>query len=126
VTLAYVRIFIYKLEHAELLARENDNEVLKNNNDNNQNKRKKNSLLTFVIIGGGFAGDESAGELNDITYDQCVTIVIIYKDVRILIIQSGNRLIPEMSKDFRICYAKKLASRFNESYFKYSRYICYC
>ena len=35
-----------------------------------------------------------------------MTIVIIYKDVRILIIQSGNRLIPEMSKDFGICYAK--------------------
>jgi hypothetical protein len=46
--LAYMRIFIYKLEQAELLARENDNEILKNNNDNNQ-KKKKNSLLTFVI-----------------------------------------------------------------------------
>jgi NADH dehydrogenase FAD-containing subunit len=121
-----MRIFIYKLEQAELLARENANEVLKNNNDSNQNKKKNDSLLTFVIIGGVFAGDESAGELNDITYDQCVTIVIIYNDVRILIIQSGNRLISEMSKDFRICYAKKSDLRSNESYFKYSRYRCYC
>lgn len=51
-----MRIFIYKLEQAELLARENDNEVLKNNNDSNQNKKKNDSLLTFVIIGGVFAG----------------------------------------------------------------------
>jgi NADH dehydrogenase len=64
---------IHQLEQAELLLRRrwrqpyDDNETYDNNNislnPNQENERQ--SLLTFVIVGGGFAGVETEGELND-------------------------------------------------------------
>ena len=57
------------------------------------------ALLTFTIVGGGFAGVKTAGEINDFVdsaKDYYHNIDI--KNIRVVIIQSGNRLLPEMSK----------------------------
>jgi NADH dehydrogenase, FAD-containing subunit len=94
---------IHKLEQAELLLRQEPNDY-DNNNNNNLNSYEKNrreSLLTVVIVGGGFAGVETAGELNDFLRDSVKYYYhnIESKDIRIIIIQSGNRLLPEMSEE---------------------------
>jgi NADH dehydrogenase FAD-containing subunit len=57
-------------------------------------------LLTFVIVGGGFAGVETAGEINDFIKDSVKEYYhnIESKNTEVIIIQSGDRLLPEMSK----------------------------
>src|SRR5919107_143762 len=60
---------IHKLEQAELLLRQQPCGYYDNNNLNSHGKNKRESLLTFVIVGGGFAGVEMAGELNEFLRD---------------------------------------------------------
>ena len=93
---------IHKLEQAELLLRQHsyyyDDD---NNNLNSHGKNKRETLLTFVIVGGGFAGVEMAGELNEFLHDVVKEYYhnIEPKDICVIIIQSGNRLLPEMSEE---------------------------
>jgi NADH dehydrogenase FAD-containing subunit len=84
---------IYLLEQADQL-------VPESNIDNNQLVQSQKELLTFVIVGGGFAGVETAGELNDFIRDSVNDYYhnIDKNNIKIVIIQSGNRLLPEMSE----------------------------
>jgi NADH dehydrogenase FAD-containing subunit len=86
---------IYLLEQADQLGTS-----IKNNN-NNRYKELQTKLLTFVIVGGGFAGVETAGEINDFIRDSAKDYYhnIDSKNIRVVIIQSGDRLLPEMSKE---------------------------
>jgi NADH:quinone reductase (non-electrogenic) len=81
---------IYLLEQADQLLPES-------NYDNDTTQKE---LLTFVIVGGGFAGVETAGELNDFVRDSVNDYYhnIDTRDIKFVIIQSGNRLLPEMSE----------------------------
>jgi NADH:quinone reductase (non-electrogenic) len=61
----------------------------------------RRSLMTFVIVGGGFSGVEAAGELNDFVR---VSIENFYhnldrKDARVILVNSGNRILPEVTWD---------------------------
>jgi NADH dehydrogenase len=80
------------------------------NNNNNRYKELQTKLLTFVIVGGGFAGVETAGEINDFIRDSAKDYYhnIDSKNIRIVIIQSGNRLLPEMSKELAEFALQKL------------------
>jgi len=84
---------IYLLEQADQLATS-----IKHNN---RYKELQTKLLTFVIVGGGFAGVETAGEINDFIRDSAKDYYhnIDSKNIRVVIIQSGNRLLPEMNKE---------------------------
>jgi NADH dehydrogenase len=57
--------------------------------------------LTFVIVGGGFAGVETAGEINDFIRDSVKEYYhnIDINNIRVIIVHSGDRLLPEMSKE---------------------------
>jgi NADH dehydrogenase len=70
-----------------------------NNTDMFGELQKK--LLTFVIVGGGFAGVETAGEINDFIRDSIKEYYhnIDIKNIRVIIVHSGDRLLPEMSKE---------------------------
>lgn len=83
---------IYLLEQADQLVTES--------NYDNKLVRSQEELLTFVIVGGGFAGVETAGELNDFIRDSVNDYYhnIDRNNIKIVIIQSGNRLLPEMSE----------------------------
>ena len=93
---------LHKLEQAELLLRRRGQQPYDydDNNLSHNKTKEKASLLTFVIVGGGFAGVETAGELNDFLRDSVKDYYhnIEPKDIRVIIIQSGNRLLPEMSE----------------------------
>lgn len=71
---------------------------------------EKERLLTFIVVGGGFAGVETAGELNDFLRDSVKDYYhnIEPKDIRIIIIQSGNRLLPEMGEELAEFAMQKL------------------
>jgi NADH dehydrogenase len=70
-------------------------------NDIKTSAELQKKLLTFVIVGGGFAGVETAGEINDFIRDSVKEYYhnIDSKNIRVIIVQSGDRLLPEMSKE---------------------------
>ena len=67
-------------------------------------------LLTFVIVGGGFAGVETAGEINDFIRDSVKEHYhnIDSNNIRVIIVHSGDRLLPEMSKQLAEFALEKL------------------
>ncbi len=71
----------------------------------------RKQLLTFVVAGGGFSGVEVAAELNDFVrsvvgnYPQ-----IDPTDVRVVLLHSQGRILPELDESLAL-YAQKLLSK---------------
>jgi NADH dehydrogenase len=66
-------------------------------------------LTTFVVVGGGFSGVETAGELVDFLHAS----LRYYKriapdDIRIVLLHSGERLLPELSPQLGRFTEKKM------------------
>ncbi len=59
------------------------------------------SLMTFVVVGGGFSGVETVGELNDFVRDSVKQFYhnIDIKYVKVILVNSGRRVLPEVSDD---------------------------
>jgi NADH:quinone reductase (non-electrogenic) len=69
-------------------------------------------LLTFVIAGGGFAGVELAGALNDFAHG----ILADYpnlgpKEVRVVLVHSRDRILPELSESLAHYAQEKMTER---------------
>lgn len=66
-----------------------------------ENHDLRKNLLTFVVVGGGFAGVETVGELNDFVRDSIRNFYhnIESSDARVILVNSGERLLPEVSDD---------------------------
>lgn len=72
----------------------------------------KKQLLTFVVAGGGFSGVEVIAELND--FVRAVSrhyARIDPREIRCVLVHSGNRILPEMSEDLAEFAQKLLAKR---------------
>jgi NADH dehydrogenase len=55
-------------------------------------------LTSFIVVGGGFSGVETAGELVDFLYASLKYYKRIRReDLRIVLLHSGERLLPELS-----------------------------
>ena len=72
----------------------------------------RRQLLTFVIAGGGFSGVEVAAELNDFVRE----IARNYRGVdpselRVVLVHSGNRILPELSEKLAVFAQKILMKR---------------
>ena len=81
-----IRIRNHVIEMFERADRENDPSV-------------RRSLLTFVIAGGGFAGVELAGSLNDFARGILADYPSLRsEDVRVLLVHSRDRILPELSE----------------------------
>jgi NADH dehydrogenase len=69
-------------------------------------------LLTFVVAGGGFAGVETAAELNDFVraagryYPR-----LRPEDARVVLVHPGDRVLPEVSESLSAYALQKLRSR---------------
>ncbi len=69
-------------------------------------------LLTFVVVGGGYSGVETAGQLLDLA-DSVRELYprIAGEEFRVVLIQSGQHLLPEISEELGIYCEEKLRAR---------------
>lgn len=69
-------------------------------------------LLTFVVAGGGFSGVECIAEMNDFLRDAVrVYHNISEKDLRLILLQRGERILPEVTQSLAAFAHKLLAKR---------------
>jgi NADH dehydrogenase len=69
-------------------------------------------LTSFVVVGGGFSGVETAGELIDFIYASLRYYPRIHRDdIRITLLHSSDRLLPELSPGLGQIALKKMQSR---------------
>jgi NADH:ubiquinone reductase (H+-translocating) len=87
---------IDKLEHADL----------------EPDPMARRELMTFVVAGGGFAGVETVAELNDFVRGaQRYYPQVRPEDVRVVLVHSGTRILPEVSESLSEYALKKLRSQ---------------
>ena len=68
-------------------------------------------LLTFVVAGGGFSGVECIAEMNDFLRDAVrVYHNISEKDLRLILLQRGERILPELTQSLA-AFAHKLLTK---------------
>jgi NADH dehydrogenase len=68
--------------------------------------------LTFVFIGGGYAGIEAIGELEDMTRDACRSYPGIEpRDMRWVMVEATGRILPEVSPAMGLYTVKQLEKR---------------
>ncbi len=69
-------------------------------------------LLTFVVGGGGFSGVEVMAELNDFVYSVKTNYLRLRNEPhRCVIVQAGDRILPEMSETLAIFAQRILRKR---------------
>ena len=67
--------------------------------ENEINEEIKRRLLTFVVVGGGFAGIETAGEINDFLHDALNYYHNIKTDdINVVIIEATSGILPGFNK----------------------------
>ena len=70
------------------------------------------ALLTFVIAGGGFAGVELAGALNDFARGILADYPNLRcEDVRVVLVHARDRILPELSESLGPLRAKRMEAR---------------
>jgi len=94
-----IRIRNHLIEMFERADREADPEV-------------RRSLVTFVIAGGGFAGVELAGALNDFARGILADYPAVpSRDVRVILVHSRDRILPELSESLGRYAEERMAAR---------------
>lgn len=72
----------------------------------------RRELLTFVVAGGGFSGVEAVAELNDFVRRLARSFPSIDpKEIRVVLLHSGDRILPEMAPNLALFAQKILARR---------------
>jgi NADH dehydrogenase len=94
-----IRIRNHVIEMFERADRESDPEARK-------------PLLTFVVAGGGFAGVELAGALNDFARGILADYPNLRReDVRVVLVHSRDRILPELSESLGHYAQKRMEAR---------------
>ena len=83
------------------------------------NQEKRLALLTFAVVGGGPTGVECAGALSELIHHVLTKdyLSLNFKEVRIMLIEATNNLLPTMPEKLRevtakILWDKKVEVRF--------------
>jgi NADH dehydrogenase len=72
----------------------------------------RRELLTFVVAGGGFAGVELAGALNDFARGMLADYPNLHaEELRIVLVHSGDRILPELSQPLAHYALERMARR---------------
>ena len=80
--------------------------------DVTDNSELKKLFLTFVVAGGGFSGVETVGELQDMVSRALRYYPNIRRDdVRFILLQRGERILPELPASLSAYADKKLRAR---------------
>src|SRR5215469_1706035 len=80
--------------------------------DRESDPNLRSALLTFVIAGGGFAGVEVAGALNDFAHGILADYPNLSShDLNIILVHSRERILPELSESLATFAQEKMQSR---------------
>jgi NADH dehydrogenase len=80
--------------------------------DNQIKDEEKRKTLTFVLAGGGFAGVETAGAINDLAREARRFYPTVTADmIRVMVVHPGDVILPELSESLGQYAQKKLARR---------------
>jgi len=72
----------------------------------------RQAMLTFVVAGGGFAGAELAGALNDFARGMLAYYPnIAPEEVRVILVHSRDRILPELSDQLAAYALERMAAR---------------
>lgn len=73
---------------------------------------RRRELLTFVVAGGGFAGVELAGALNDFARGMLADYPSLRPaEVSVVLVHSGERILPELSPRLAAYAQERMAAR---------------
>ncbi|MFJ9769865.1 NAD(P)/FAD-dependent oxidoreductase [Kitasatospora sp. NPDC101157] len=85
----------------------------------------RRKALTFVVIGGGFAGIETVAEIEDMARDAAKLYKTVSRDdMRFVVVEAANRILPEMGPDLGLWTKEKLEERNIEVYIETSMDSC--
>ncbi|WP_329375897.1 NAD(P)/FAD-dependent oxidoreductase [Streptomyces sp. NBC_01483] len=85
----------------------------------------RRKALTFVFVGGGFAGVEAVGEIEDMARDAAKNYRHISRDdMRFVLVEAANRILPEMGPDLGLWTKEKLEQRGIEVHLNTSMESC--
>jgi len=80
--------------------------------DREQDVETRRKLLTFVIAGGGFAGAELAGALNDFAHGISADYRnVAVEEISVLLVHSRDRILPELSESLAAYALEKMKQR---------------
>jgi NADH dehydrogenase len=68
--------------------------------DSTTDEEVRRKALTFVFVGGGFAGAETIGEVEDMARDACKYYTNVKReDMRFILVEAANRILPEVGPE---------------------------
>lgn len=80
--------------------------------DREPDPQVRRPLLTFVVAGGGFAGAELAGALNDFVRGMLVHYPNVpEEEVRVVVLHSRERILPELSESLAAYALERMKER---------------
>jgi NADH dehydrogenase len=75
-------------------------------------EKDRAALLTFVVAGGGFAGVETTGSINDLLKDALPYYPNLKAEMlRVLLVHPGDFVLPELGEELGRYASRKLAER---------------
>jgi NADH dehydrogenase len=75
-------------------------------------EKARKKLLTFTVVGGGFAGIEALGEMEDMTRNAIKTYDnITIDDIRWVLVEAAPRILPEVREQLGAWTVEKLQAR---------------
>lgn len=80
--------------------------------DREDDPRRRRALLTFVVAGGGFAGVELAGALNDFARGMLADFPrLSASELSVVLVHAGDRILPELSPSLAAYALERLRER---------------
>jgi NADH dehydrogenase len=80
--------------------------------DNHPDETERNAMLTVVVAGGGFAGVETAGAVNDLLREAIKFYPNLREDMlRVVLVHAGDVVLPELSASLGRYAQKQLGRR---------------
>jgi NADH:quinone reductase (non-electrogenic) len=77
-----------------------------------EDEERRRAALTFVFVGGGYAGVEALGELEDLARDAIATYsALIEEEMRWLLVDVAPKILPELGPELAAYAVERLAER---------------
>ncbi|GAB2597932.1 NAD(P)/FAD-dependent oxidoreductase [Streptomyces capparidis] len=93
--------------------------------DSTTDEEVRRKALTFVFVGGGFAGAETIGEVEDMArYATKYYRNVKREDMRFILVEAANRILPEVGPELGAWGLKHLQERGIEVYLETSMESC--